>query len=288
MESDIVSRSVRGVAPSNAEMATVAAIAADPKAWMGKCVSVDGLYANERVYADVDGIYGLNGNFVGGFIDGMKPLAGAWRGSFVGRVSDCKAAEEVLLNGQLRAPGISLHGRTLGCLEPKGPLLMFMSGNGLAPSDLKRRVQGAKGGNLAVAPTDWAHRAALEERADAFEQGMRAGDVAGLGKLLGNGYRAELLLTDRETAFAGMTTPGQRSRVLLMERSADPVRMAGEACWCVAYKCAQLWPIDARDADNQPGRPYACLRMEGLLLDGKWRYHLDASHDVAGLDEPKR
>ncbi len=86
----------------------------------GQCVAVDGLYVNERVYADVDAIYGVNGISSVGSSMGMQPLPGAWRGSFVGRVTDCAVAEETLLNGQLRAPGINLHGRTLGCIGPRG------------------------------------------------------------------------------------------------------------------------------------------------------------------------
>lgn len=274
--------------PENSKATTIATVVSDPEAWMGKCVSVDGLYLNERVYADLDGIYGLNANFIGGFIDGMQPLAGAWRGSFIGRVSDCAVWEEVLLNGQLRGPGINLHGRTLGCLAPEGPMLMFMTASGLEPSGLRRRVVGAKGGNLLPAPAEWPHRHELDARAEAFAQAMASADASTLGALLDNGYRAELLLSDAKTAFAGMKQSGARDRVLLMQRTTEPDRMAGEACWCLTRDCSKLWPIDARDADNQPGRPYACLRMEGLLIDGAWRYHLDASHDVAGLAEPKR
>lgn len=274
--------------PENSQATTIAAIAADPKAWIARCVAVDGLYANERVYADPDAIYGLNGNFIGGFIDGMNALPGAWRGAFIGRVTDCEAAEATLLNAQLRAPGISVNGRTLGCIEPKGPMLMFMTATGLKASGIKRRLPGARGGDLLAAPADWEHRAALEERAKAFEEAMAGGDVAALGQVLGNGYRAGMLLSDTDTAFAAMKKQVTRTRIALMDRDAGEDRMAAEACFCLTRDCAKLWPVDSRDADNQPGRPYACLRMEGVLLDGKWRYHLDASHDVAGLEEPKR
>ena len=110
----------------NSAKADIAAIAATPAMWMGRCVVVDGLYADERVYPDADAIYGVKDASVGGYIDGLGQLPGAWRGSFVGRVSDCAEAEETLLTAQLRAPGISLHGRVLGCTKPEGPFLMFM------------------------------------------------------------------------------------------------------------------------------------------------------------------
>jgi hypothetical protein len=113
----------RVCAPTNSEKATVAAIAADPAAWMGKCVSVEAIYAGERLNVDADAIYGVNGNSIGGYVDGKGDVGGAWTGTFTGRVADCAVAEEDLLTGLLRSPGISLHGRTLGCLEPKGPFL---------------------------------------------------------------------------------------------------------------------------------------------------------------------
>lgn len=271
----------------NATAATIGKVAADPAAWLGQCIAVDGLYVNERVYADVDAIYGVNANYLGGFIDGMQPLAGAWRGSFVGRVSDCAVAEATLLNGQLRGPGINQNGRTLGCLVPKGPMLMFMTGSGLKASGLQRRLPGAKGGDLTAASDDWAHVRPMMDIAANFAAAMRSDSDVALGKLLGNGYRAMELRSGADTAFAGLKS--DRLKQLKLFRYPDPLDgvVAGEACYCLKPNCDRLWPIAGRDADNQPGRPYACLRINGALIAGKWSYRLDPSHDVAGLVEPK-
>lgn len=270
----------------NSQKTDIAAIAAAPADWMGKCVVVDGLYSDERVYPDVDAVYGVRKAYVGGYIDGLGQLPGAYRGSFVGRVSDCAEAEETLLSAQLRAPGISLHGRVLGCAEPQGPFLMFMSTTGeFGPSGAKRRLPGAKGGDLMLAPLDWPHLAAVTAKANAFEAAVREGDADALGKVLGDAYRAQLLLGSDDSALSFLKQGGGMATVFA-DRDATPDAVAAEACWCKQRACGKLWPIDSRDADNQPKRPYACLRVEGVLREGQWRYRLDASHDVAGLQEP--
>src|SRR5262245_42367006 len=86
-------QAARMCAPTNAEKATVAAIAADPAAWMGKCVTLPAIYSNEQLYADADAIYGVNKNVIGGFADGKGTIEGFWSGLFTGRVADCVAAE---------------------------------------------------------------------------------------------------------------------------------------------------------------------------------------------------
>ena len=62
--------------PSNSEKVTVAAIAADPAAFMGKCVQRRGDLFRERLYADADAIYGVNASAIGGMSTGGVMLAG--------------------------------------------------------------------------------------------------------------------------------------------------------------------------------------------------------------------
>ena len=236
--------------------------------------------------ADVDAIYGGGDASIGGYIDGLGQLPGAWRGSFVGRVSDCAEAEETLLAAQLRAPGISLHGRVLGCTKPDGPFLMFMSTTGeFGPSGVKRRMPGGKGGDLELAKQDWPHLGAVTAKAQAFESAMLAGDATALGAVLNDAYRAQLLLTGDDSALS-MLKAGGGVPTIFVDRDAGADGVAAEACWCKQRACGKVWPVDSRDADNRPERPYACLRIEGVQRDGQWRYRADASHDVAGLQEP--
>lgn len=276
-------------APTNSERTTVAAIAADPASWLGKCVSVEAIYSGERLYADADAIYGVNGDAIGGYVDGRGDVGGAWRGSFTGRVADCAQAEEDLLTGLLRSPGISLHGRTLGCPEPHGPFLVFMSQGELKPAGLKRRLPGGRGGDLLPDEPDSVVAELADDLAIQFEAAMRSGDAGDLAGLVGNAYQAEQLMTREDTAFAGLKRGAVKERRVFGYRASSPAQEAAEACWCLKPDCTKLWPIHGRDADNQPTRPYACIRVDMTLLPGRtdsWRWRVDASNDVYGLDEP--
>jgi len=272
----------------NSEAASVSAIASDPAAWMGKCVKVEGLYSNERVYADADAIYGLNPNAIGGFIDGTAPMPGAWRGTFTGRVADCAVTEEIQLNAQLRAPGISLNGRTLGCTTGEGPYLMFMTGSQLKPSGLKRRLPGAKGASLVRVDTAWEHYQSALGLAQHFETAMQSATPEMLSQHLGNAYVAERLHAGDGSALAALKTWAKRPFEIFRDtRVTEAGRFAGEACWAVKKGGEKRWPIDSRDADNQATRPYACLRVEGRREAGDiWRVRIDPSRDVSGLEEP--
>ena len=275
----------RVCAPTNSEKATVAAIAADPAAWAGKCVSVDAIYAGEQLHADADAIYGVNANSIGGYVDGRGDVGGAWRGTFTGRVADCAQAEEDLLTGLLRSPGISLHGRTLGCPEPKGPFLVFMSQGELKPAGIKRRLPGAKGGDLVAAPADWPHREAVSSRKLAFISALQARSIPDLTRLLGNAHLAERLVAGDIEVF-GSANSMRTWIAILVDKDVTGDRMAAESCWQFANDALEVWPIHSRDADNQPSRPYACLRFEGWREGDGWRYRVDASEDLYGLDEP--
>lgn len=113
-------------APTNAEKATVAEIAAKPEAWLGRCVTVDAVYGDERLYPDL-ATAKAGKTSIGGYVDGHGYLEGFWKTAFTGRVSDCAKAQDDLDTGLLRSPGISLMGRVLGCLTGEGPFLLFMS-----------------------------------------------------------------------------------------------------------------------------------------------------------------
>lgn len=264
------------------------AIAADPAAWIGRCVSVEAIYAGEQLHADADAIYGVNGNSIGGYVDGRGDVGGAWRGVFTGRVADCAQAEEDLLTGLLRSPGISLHGRTLGCLEPKGPFLVFMSQGELRPAGIKRRVPVERGGNLQRVGADWTHFVTVVSAGQTFELGMQGSDASYLATVIGDAYAAERLHAGNGSALSALRGLRQAQFEVFRDTSVNaPGRFAGEACWCLKPDCAKLWPIHSRDADNQSMRPYACLRVEGREEDdGITPFRVDASNDVYGLQEP--
>ena len=139
-------------------------------------------------------------------------MPGAWRGTFVGRVADCAVTEEIQLNAQLRAPGISLNGRTLGCTTGQGPYLMFMTGSQLKPSGLKRRLPGAKGATLVRATEAWDHYDGVVALAQLFEQAMQRAIRRRCSQgQLNNAYVAERLHAGDGSALAALKTPAKRS-----------------------------------------------------------------------------
>lgn len=274
-------------APTASEKTTVEAIVADPAAWMGKCVSVPAIYASERLHADEDAIYGLNAKSIGGYVDGQGDVLGYWRGTFTGRVSDCAQAENDLMTGLLRSPGISLHYRTLGCLEAKGPFLVFMSQGELKPAGLKRRLPGAKGADLAVAPLDWPYREAVERVAVDFVAALRARNREALSRFVPRPYAVEQLIAGEGTAIDALKAPGERTLQVFAHGAATADGFSAEACYCLTKDCTKKWPIARRDADNQKNRPYACLQIDGAREGGAWRYIVDASRDFNGLPETR-
>jgi hypothetical protein len=82
---------------------------------------------------------------------------------------------------------------------------------------------------------------------------MRSDSDAALGKLLGNGYRASELRAATDTAFAGLKQSKAPQVKLFRYAAPLPGMAAGEACYCLKADCEKRWPIDGRDADNQPG-----------------------------------
>lgn len=273
----------RVCSPANGQKATVAEVAADPKAWLGKCITVQGIYSAERVYADADAIYGVNSNSIGGYVDGRGSMDGFWKGEFAGRVTDCAAAQADLDTGLLRSPGISLDDRVLGCRKPEGPFLVFMSPRGLEPADVLRRLPGAKGGDLVPAPKDWSETAVLEERADKLLAAFKARDRALLATMLPGAYAVGELLASTDTPLLSIA-PGAQRQVFVVGRvpGAGDQRFAAVTCYCRTKDCSKTWPIALRDADNQPDRPYACIRNEGARASGV-SGKMVWSHTAAGV-----
>jgi hypothetical protein len=165
---------------------------------------------------------------------------------------------------------------------------MFMTGSQLKPSGLKRRLPGAKGGNLVRATEAWEHHASVAATAARFEAALQGADADALAMQLGNRYVAERLHAGDGSALAALKTPAKRALVIFIDtRVSGPDAYAAEACWALKTGAEKRWPIDSRDADNQGSRPYACLRVEGRRdVGAAWRVRVDASRDVGGLEEP--
>ena len=284
----------RMCAPTNAEKATVAAIAADPAAWTGKCVTLPAIYSNEQLYADQDAIYGANKNVIGGFADGKGAIEGFWSGQYTGRVADCAAAERELALGLLRSPSISVNGRTMGCVEPKGPFLLFMSQRDLKPVTLTRRLRkqaGPDGGDLKPAPADWARLPAVQKAAGEIIEALRNTDRAVLSHYGMRDFAIERVLGSSDTAIADLRKPDlpktSDNPVQVFVHDSSDAAFKSEACYCRTKDCSAKWPIARRDADNQASRPYACIAIDGRKDGAAWLLEADASQDFDGLPEPR-
>ncbi len=278
-------------APDNAEQASLGAIAGDPDGWLGRCVTVAGIYSNEQIYADADAIYGKSGASIGGYVDGQGSLDGFWRGEFTGRIGDCAVAANNIDAGLLRSPGILIDGRQAGCREPTGQFLLFMSQGKLERTKLVRRMRNAddsQGGDLRPAPKDWPQADEVSKLAAEFVGALRAGDRARLTGMMKDAYGVELLLDDEPSALADLKTPGDHPMQILLRRGVAADVADTKVCFCHKKDCSALWPIDRRDADNQPSRPYACLAIKGRRTgaDGAWAYDVHAMASRDGLPEP--
>lgn len=251
-------------APTNAVSARLADIAADPRAWVGKCVTVQGVYSNERVYADLDAVYGLSPASIGGYVDNRGNMLGFWRGEFTGRIADCEKAQSDIDSGLLKSPGILIDNtRQAGCAKPEGLFLQFMSQGEMKRAGFVRRLAPAKG-DLVIPQKDWDHVDTLRLQGVRFLTALRARDRAGLKPFAANDYAVEQLLTADDTAFADLRkTTGNLPTQILQSTAVKEPNFEGQVCWCLTKTCEKLWPIATRDADNQKGRPYACLRVGG-------------------------
>ena len=278
-------------APTNSEPVQLTAIAADPRKWLGHCVTLSGVYADERVYANVDAIYGKTAASIGGYVDGRGSMDGFWRGEFTGRIADCAKAAADLEAGLLHSPGILIDGnRQAGCKSAEGQFLQFMSQGLLVPADIVRVTSPTTGRMAqAFAPVlgDWPHYPGLEKAVVAFLTAFRAGDRRALAARVGGDYAAERVLSE-DSALTSLRSPTALRSVAFADHFADSAAaFDATTCFCRSGNCAKLWPIAQRDADNQSSRPYACLRVVGHKQAEAWSYEIDALARFDGLPEPK-
>jgi hypothetical protein len=77
-----------------------------------------------------------------------------------------------------------------------------------------------------------------------------------------------------------------------LEESAEVIRRGAFTnllvCWCRTPDCEGRWPVASYDADNDPSRPYACVRATDYVLGPSAGYAIQVSADLGarGLAEP--
>lgn len=224
----------------------------------------------------------------------------------VGRLSDCAtlharatAASDpnsiVMMQGYCHYFG----GRviTAHSIEPIGPANFVRQTGGEAAEGL---------GNLSPL-VDGDVRRQMLAAAQRFASALRNGDRAALAQMHGGGPSgtrrgsddANALLLDapdspfaplRSAVPAAMEIFGWRPPLWAdAEWHAERARTGSAeaiACFSARSDAAGLWPIDSKDADNRPERPYACTRivLSGTGADAPASF--DTEQAATGVAEP--
>jgi hypothetical protein len=146
-----------------------------------------------------------------------------------------------------------------------------------------------------AADSAWTPR--FEAAAGELAAALRSRDAARWGPLLGGPWlapaereRVGALLRDRDSPFLPALFSKDHARQVLLGWSAPPSMSATEraaieagleaealVCWASGGTGEGRWPETAREADNRPGRPYACARIAYSIRGGTpmWRAFIE-------------
>ena len=135
----------------------------------------------------------------------------------------------------------------------------------------------------------------FEAAAGELSEALRSRDEARWGPLLGGKWlaaadreRVRRLLNDRDSPFRhALFSKGFTHRAILGwdapasmsadERAAIEAGQEAEALVCWSAQADPAWPRTAAEADNRPGRPYACTRIAYSIRGGApvWRAFIE-------------
>lgn len=224
----------------------------------------------------------------------------------VGRVSDCATLEA---RSRAQAEPNSIIMMSGYCHYFAGRVIIAESIEQIGPANFVRQLggEGSAGlGNLSRL-VDGDVRRQMMMAAQRFAAALRNGDRATLAEMHGGGPSgtrrgsddANALLLDRaDSPFAplrnaapvaieifGWRPPLWANAEWHAERARTGTAEA-IACFSARADAANLWPIDSKDADNRPERPYACTRivLSGTGADAPASF--DTEQAAAGVAEP--
>lgn len=301
--------------PATARPMSIAAITAAPAAAVGRCVTIEAIGVGRLLAADnaaryrqerVENDPSSNGALIGIYYE--QSFREARRVRATGIVGDCTQAQGA---DDATATPETLLLQTGYCHYFKG---LFLRATALEPGDpvrLSRIPRGSASaglGNLSPLPAGDVRRRMLVA-ANAFLTALRAGDRDALRAMHGAGpggargdaewQRVQQVLFSPRSAFASMFAAQPTAIELFGWRDplwadadwrAERARTGGAdaiACFSVRPDAAAQWPIDSKDADNLPIRPYACTRIhiQGTGLDAPASF--DTEQAPGGLAEPQ-
>ncbi len=295
-----------------AEAATVAAIAAEPERYRGRCVRVDGIRDGTHFYHNITAVYtrerlygdpASSGGTIG--IDSRNRGAPAQWVRVVGWVDDCSARQQRL---QTAAPANEIIMLSGYCHYFPGPVLSVVDEQVLNTAPPVRLVRGwadPAPGHLAPMADGPAQGrfAAMGARIFAlFESEDRAALVAALLPNAGGTQRTDAEATELADYLLSITSPLQamRGQDLLVEvlgwreplwadadwraeRTANPGPPTAIVCLAGSPRDAGFMPLSERDAHMLPGRPYGCMRME---IGSDDRVVIEIDRNAHALAEP--
>jgi hypothetical protein len=231
---------------------TVEAVAANPPAWLDRCVTISGVAWLTGLHSGVEGLYLIDRRDEARRLRGRRHRIGVYYsdeahdrdedGAFppraegrtlTGVVDSCERRGEAARrrqderNQQALAAGsdefliIMLGGY---CHYHGGAVVVATSRRTEPPARLERLV-GANArdqyGTLVAAPPNWPYLSRLQRRADALAETLSAGDRVRLSALFGRfgAGRDELnyVFSDPDSAFRALRGPGRLERAILVE-----------------------------------------------------------------------
>ena len=295
--------------------ATVEQIAQQPDAYMDKCVIVDGVMYGHSLFAHVDGVYmrspdvlddTKSGLRIG--IDGRKRVRPGYRHvTVLGRVADCEAIRQCVDASAKPGEIVMVMGY---CHSAYGP---FVHINGLtyrSGAPFVRQMGNYDRqdyGDIKPVPTDWPHRPMIEAMAGKFLEALRARDRDALADIHFRNVGLEwdddeakllnFLLNDSKSPFASLRTSASSPQTMILSDRGplhpDPDESypgeddySATVCFCREPDCTGRWPLASFDADNLPGRPYACTKIEPYYTEKKFVPNFSTPAAKTGLAEP--
>lgn len=299
--------------PADSPLVTIAAIDADRAHAAGRCVTIEAVAIGRLLASDVYARYRLlrvdndpssNGALIGLYTE--QSFRTPTHVRVTGRIDDCDAA---MARAQTQ-PGAIPFARGY-CHYFKG---LFLSADSVTVGATERMLRqprrGAPAGYGNLSPLAAGDvRNQMEAAARRLLVALRTDDRAAVAAMHGGGpggARAPVELERVESRmfiapdspWAAIRAPGATTIEIFgwrdplwadaawREQHARSVEADAIACFSTHANAADLWPIDSKDADNVPGRPYACTRIHMTGTGADAPVSFDTEEAPNGAIEP--
>ena len=297
--------------PAASPLVTIAELDADRATAPGRCVTIEAMGIGRFLATDIYARYRMqriendpssNGALIGLYTE--QSFRTPTQVRVTGRIGDCDAA---------RAPGAAFVVPAANgyCQFFKG---LFMAVDrietGASQPMLRQPRAGAPEGYGNLSPlAEGDTRSQMEAAARRLLVALRTDDRAAVAAMHGGGpggTRAPVELERVESAmfvapdspWAALRAPGDVQIELFgwkpplwadaawHEARARAAEADAIACFSNRADAADLWPIDSKDADNIPGRPYACTRIHLSGVGADAPVSFDTQEAPGGAVEP--